>query len=312
MASFLQIIKGFRNALWNICFPENRIQANQRQFEYTVRREQLIWSSLHSSEWGVTDVLYADHPIVVSLTSYGKRIQTIHVTIESLLQQTLHPNHIVLYLGDKEYQSIEQLPLILQSQIRRGLEVRFVRDQKSYTKLLPALQDFPEANIITVDDDLIYPYDMVEQLAQAHRQYPDAICCRAALTLTFSSHHKLARFDSFTYNIPSNQDEISPYLIPEGFSGVLYPPHSLSKQVFDEALFMRLSPTADDLWFKAMGLIEGTPVLRIHNSFDLWHELYREESVQDVALSIENVINEGNDKQLVALFDYFDLYRFFA
>lgn len=312
MASVSQIIKGFRNGLWNFCFPENQKRAHQRQIEYVVRKEQLVWSALHSSERGVTGDAIADCPVVVTLTTHGKRIHTVYTTIESLLQQTLRPNHIVLYLGDKEFQSVAQLPLILQSQVKRGLEVRFVRDQRSFTKLLPALRDFPEANIITVDDDLFYPFDTVEQLVTAHRNHPGAICCRAALTLSFSSTRKLNDFNTFTYDIPNEIDEISNTFIPEGFSGVLYPPHSLPEQVFDENTFLQLSPSADDLWFKAMSLIKGTPILRIHNSFDLWHELYREESVQDIALSVENVDKDGNDQQLRALFDHFDLYRYFA
>lgn len=312
MASISAVLRGVYRGVWRFCFPENSRRAQLRQIEYVNKKERLEWSAYHSTQIGVSSEQIAPESIIVSLTTHGKRIHTVHLTIESLLQQSLPPNRILLYLGDAEFSDVEQLPLVLQRMINRGLEVRFVPDQRSYTKLLPALRDYPDCSIITVDDDLLYPYDLVERLVKAHCATPAAICCLASLTMKFKGPKQLADFHEFSYEIPSFQDEISPYFLPEGFAGVLYPPHSLPETVFDSLLFFELSPSADDLWFRAMSLLNETPVLRIHNSFDLWQDLYRIESVQDIALSKENVDLGGNDIQLKALFDHFDLYRYFS
>lgn len=311
MASIRAIIRGMYRGFWSFCFPENNRREQLRQIEYANKKDRLEWYAYHSTQMGISSHSIAPEPIIVSLTTHGKRIRTVHLTIESLLQQTLPPNKILLYLGDAEFSNASQLPIVLQRMINRGLEVRFVPDQRSYTKLLPALQEFPNSSIITVDDDLLYPYDLVERLVNAHNATPTAICCLASLTMKFIGASQLADFKEFCYEIPSYQDKISPYFLPEGFAGVLYPPHSLSHTVFDSELFLHLSPTADDLWFRSMSLLKGTPVLRIHNSFDLWHDLYRNEAVQDIALSHENVDANGNDRQLRALFDHFNLYQFF-
>lgn len=306
------MLKALRTFLWYLRFPDAYRKKCQRQREYVDLKDRLRRSALHSTQPGVTEEQTSDKPIVVSLTTHGKRIDTVYLTIETLLQQTLRPNHLILYIGEEEFQAIDQLPSVLQEQTERGLTIRFVRDQRSYTKLLPALRDYPDACIITVDDDLLYPDYLVEQLVKAHQSHPDAICCRTALTISFTSDHQLQPFSTFSYEIPSYEDSISNRYLPEGFNGVLYPPHSLPEEVFNEAAFMRLSPTADDLWFKAMSLLCGTPILRLHNSIDLWHDIYREESVQDIALSKKNVDRGGNDVQLKALFDHYNLYQFFS
>ena len=38
--------------------------------------------------------------IIVSLTSYPKRFRYLHLTVKSLLLQTVKPDKIILYLGD--------------------------------------------------------------------------------------------------------------------------------------------------------------------------------------------------------------------
>ncbi|MBY0406317.1 MAG: hypothetical protein K2Q01_01385, partial [Rickettsiales bacterium] len=51
--------------------------------------------------------------------------------------------------------------------------------------------------------------------------------------------------------------------LPTGVSGVLYPPGSLHAEVFREDLFLRLFPSADDIWFKVMALKQGVSAVRI-------------------------------------------------
>lgn len=83
-------------------------------------------------EMGVTSERFCDHEVVVSLTSYGERIRYAYLAIESIMQGALKPNRIVLWLSDDEKDKI--LPATLQLQIKRGLEVRYCPDIRSYTK----------------------------------------------------------------------------------------------------------------------------------------------------------------------------------
>lgn len=313
MSKIAQIIKGFYAGVWRFCFPEHEKQSRRHQMEYVVRKERLEWSAYHSIEQGTTSSNVSDKSVVISLKSYGKRILTVHRIIECLFQQSVKVNKIVLYIGDNEYQSIDQLPIVLQKQASRGLDIRFVRDQLSYTKLLPALKEFPDATIITVDDDIYYPVNMVERLLQAHKKYPTSICSLVNRTLSFSSSGEIGEYNQFPFLTVSAEDEQSNKIIPEGFGGVLYPPHSFTDEVFNEEVFMRLAPTADDLWFKAMSLLSQTPVVKVHSFFDFLDEFIPDEDVQDIALNNQNQL-EGdlNNQQLKALFDHYNLYQFYS
>ena len=62
--------------------------------------------------------------IVVSLTTYNKRTKTVYKTIESIFNQTIKPNKIILWL-DKDEFNINNIPKTLKKQINQGLEIDF-------------------------------------------------------------------------------------------------------------------------------------------------------------------------------------------
>jgi len=311
MATFREILTGFYRGLWDFCFPLVKQRKRQRQLEYVVHKERLEWSAYHCTDVGVTDTSCTDTPVVVSLTSHGKRVLTVHRVIESLFHQSLKANRIILYIGIEEYQTAEQLPVVLQKQMTRGLDIRFVRDQRSYTKILPALKEFPDVTLITVDDDIFYPLNMIERLVNASRRHPGAICSLVNRTLSLTAKGEIGNYNDFPFNTVSATDVISPVIIPEGFGGVLYPPHSLPSEVFNENLFLHLAPTGDDLWLKAMSLLARTRVVKVQSFFDFEDEFIADEEVQDVGLRNENLV-DANNRQLKNLFHHFNLIQYLS
>ena len=189
-----------------------------------------------------------DVPIVVSLTSYGERIHDVYITIETLFCQSLKPDHIILWLAEDEFSQAD-LPAQLTALLGRGLEIAFCPDYRSYKKLVPTIQCYPDAIIITVDDDVIYPLDLVEILVDSYKKDPDSVHCLAGRLMVnddriyVGKHYKGAYCG---YN-----------LRPLGVAGVLYPPRCLSHECRNSELFMELAPTNDDVWFKAMTLLQG-------------------------------------------------------
>ncbi|MBQ6750222.1 MAG: hypothetical protein IJR02_05560 [Bacteroidaceae bacterium] len=308
------IKKAFYNSAFADIYKEEIKEANrqhirslQKSIRLEIARQKCDTLSMSSDASGVTKYEY-DRELVVSLTTYGDRIHTVHQTIESIFQQTCQANRVVLWLATEEFCN-QPLPELLKRQIKRGLEIRFVKDIRSYKKLIPALAEFPQANIITVDDDIIYPIDMVELLMKAHQRHPAAICAIASRKIELNPDGTFCPYNSFLFENPA-KDECSFYYIPEGFGGVLYPPHALHEEVSDEAKFMSLAPTADDLWWKAMELLNKTPVVQIHRYWDLWDWYIINETVQKGGLHNLNLGEHRNDAQLKALFDHYDLYGF--
>jgi hypothetical protein len=192
--------------------------------------------------------------IIVSLTSFPERIGSVVQAIQSILSGRRLPNKIVLYLADLQFpgrkipDELMRLPL---------LEIRWEQnDWRSYKKLVPALRDFPNAIIITIDDDIIYPRNLLTKLIRCHRRYPNAICARRvrrALS-TRTADWKLYRWARcILWGMRPRLNNIS-----TGCGGILYPPHSLYCDVMRNDIFMSITPTTDDLYFYAMAVMNGT------------------------------------------------------
>ena len=101
---------------------------------------------------GVTDLPLLDEPLVVSLTTFGQRVFDVHLVVESIMQQTVLPNRIILWLDETEFNE-SSLPLSLKKMQQRGLEIRYCPNLRSYKKIIPTLKLVPEATVITIDDD---------------------------------------------------------------------------------------------------------------------------------------------------------------
>ena len=142
-----------------------------------------------------------------------------------------------------------------------GLEIRErVRDVGSYSKLIWALQEFPNDTIITADDDVYYRRDWLELLLQEHKRQPDRIVCHLAREIGINDDGTLK-----PYNGWKKPYEGSERVFPLTGGGCLYPPGSLHKDVINVELFTKLAPKADDIWFWAMGVLNGTEFAVVPN-----------------------------------------------
>ena len=106
--------------------------------------------------------------ILVTLTTYSKRIQNIPAVLDTIFQQTLPPDLVVLNLAHDE-----DVPQDIQKYIdEHSIEVNRVADTKVFKKLLPTLKKYPNDCIISIDDDWLYPKGMIADFMEVHRRYP--------------------------------------------------------------------------------------------------------------------------------------------
>ena len=250
-----------------------------------------------------------DQDIIVTLTSYGKRVKGSAVyTIFSLLKQTVRPNRIVLWLDEKEYRN-DNLPNELVFMERFGLEVRFAHDIGPYTKIIHALKAFPDKHLITVDDDIYYSESFIEELKMAHSLHPKAIVSGWAKMPVKDSHQRLKPYTEWPEYHPVSDDfeYDSKTLFPLGWSGVLYPAHTFDEEVTNEEVFTRLCPKADDIWLYVMGLrCKAEKRILTHSSIARYHtDLLRQLMTKD-RLTATNRLGGENDKQLAAVLEHYD------
>ena len=108
---------------------------------------------------------------ILSMTSIPSRIDKSWITIESLLRQTYKPDKIILWLSEDEFRNV-RLPERVKEQQKRGLEICYCDNLRSYKKFYYTAKKYPDDYIVTADDDIIYTEDMLEILVKTYRKNP--------------------------------------------------------------------------------------------------------------------------------------------
>jgi hypothetical protein len=232
----------------------------------------------------------------VSLTSYPKRFERLHLTIQSLLAQTILPRKITLYLSSEE---VEQsgIPRTIRKLESELFQVCVVENNyRPYNKFIHALREHPQERIITVDDDRHYRDDLFETLYRASTDHPSAIICWAGRHIGVDEAGKLLPYSKWSLSHIAGRA-----VLPLGCAGVLYPPNSLHRDADRSSIFMELAPTTDDLWFKVMSYLQGTPVVSLYRSIKDFPEI-----TTHPAISLWSVNRLGaDDSNIVRLLDHY-------
>jgi hypothetical protein len=181
----------------------------------------------------------------VSLTSYGDRIRTVHLTLESIAQARLTPARTILWLSDRAYRN--KLPPNLRRLARRGLEVRFTEDLGPHKKYFPyLLQERLDRPLVTADDDVLYPRWWLEGLAQAYAKRPSHVHAYRAHVMKLDASG--VRFRPYAEWSLCTNVEASRSHFSTGCSGVLFPPEVLTALRASGRGFADSCPWADDIW----------------------------------------------------------------
>jgi hypothetical protein len=241
--------------------------------------------------------------VIVSLTTFPERINLVHKALYSIMGQTYKPDKIILWLAKSQFPNKENdLPIKVTELVNYGLSIMWVdKDIKSYKKLIPTLKLYPNDIIITADDDLYYPKDWIISLIESYNSYPDDIHSHLITRISYKKGNvNILPRDKELINKPSYSNKLL------GGSGTLYPPHSLSNEVLNEKVFMKIAPTSNDIWFWGAALKQKTKIRWIKNNMK---ELYYVEGSQDTKCLTD--INDSNEKlffkHMVNVIDYFDL-----
>ncbi|WP_111639172.1 glycosyl transferase [Marinomonas shanghaiensis] len=272
----------------------------QSHIKTEVRIEYLQNMALNSDRKLIADECKLDNQTIVSLTTFSKKIHEVHLVIESIAQQSVRPDRVILWLDENEFSS-ENIPRLLLNQVDRGLEIKFCPNYKSYKKIIPALKLYPDAYIITMDDDVLYSNNTIDILIREQKAFPGEIIGHRGHRIKFNEDHTPKLYKEWDYDI---LDEVSSHdVMLTGCGGIIYPPNSLHSDAVNVDLFQYLSPTADDLWLKIMAIKNDTLCKKTSYS-DGGLALKRN---RDIGLASFNVKKGGNDSQFEKLIDYYNI-----
>lgn len=202
--------------------------------------------------------------VVVSMTTFPAAAPYAAQAVRSLLQGDAQPDRLVLYVTLDQFGD-EGLPHELRELEAESpiFEIRdYPVDIRSYRKLIPALRDFPDAVIVTVDDDVHYHRRMLAELLELHEQIPEAVLAHRAKRIRPGLPYK--KWPKYRwYHFLAKRLRRGYATLQTGVAGVLYPPHSLREDMLDPKLFTEIAPTTDDIWFWAAATANGREVIPV-------------------------------------------------
>lgn len=252
------------------------------------------------SDYPGTMDLKREVPVIVSLTSYENRFKDLPIVLYSLLNQSLKPDRVILWL-DEDYNDLSNIPYEISQFIKNGLEIRFVKDIKSYTKVIHAFREFSDSIIVTADDDIYYPQDWLKKLYLSYIANPkDIQVHRAHRVLT--ENGKILPYEKWDKHVEEESARYDNFIT--GVGGALYPPNCFSREVLREDIFLKYAPNADDLWLWTMALTHSKKIRVVKNhiktliSVNIFNQLFKDNLYK-------NNKNGGNDRQLENLMKYY-------
>jgi hypothetical protein len=152
--------------------------------------------------------------VYVSMTTSPKRIESIEKTINCMLGQTLKPTRIILNLPTifkRDNSTFGNLPQFITN--NPLIKVNFTEDIGPATKILPSvrLATNPEAFILSVDDDIYYPPDLLRQYVETAESFDRDVVVSNSFRMPGAR------------NICNKAKECAPLRnLLEGYAGVLY------------------------------------------------------------------------------------------
>lgn len=203
--------------------------------------------------------------IVASYTTLPSRYEVLQKSISTLKNQTIQPDAIYVTLPKKARRLNQEYPEPPQSLTSLCTIVRSEIDYGPITKLYGALikETDPDTIIISCDDDVGFPPNLIETLLAHHKDHPKAAICGTGVLLKHGWF-----FMSIVYSVApfSQWKHFTGFPIPKsgrnvdlvfGSAGVLYTRDMFpSKENLEKELF-RYSLEDSDLFHNDDILISG-------------------------------------------------------
>ena len=235
-------------------------------------------------------------PLIISLTSFPGRYDTLVLTLKSLLTQSVRADQVILWIAAEHQAALPPAVLDLQ---QHGLTIASCDNTlRSHNKYLHTRRRHPGAFIVTADDDTYYWRHWLAELIDDYDPAQRVIPCHRVHTVTLQSDGRPAAYRSWQWESAGTM--AGPLVFPTGVGGVLYPPGCLPDEVDDPDRILALCPRADDVWLYWMAQRNGW----LFRKTLPWRRLHHWRHSQTQGLMWENVYNaNGNDAQIAVMIE---------
>jgi hypothetical protein len=199
----------------------------------------------------------AERRLVISLTTMPSRMNQLQPVLNSLIDQDAPADAIVLAVPRMSRR--EKVPYVVPDFLRASDAVTVLDSELDWgpaTKLIPALraEKRPDTLILFLDDDNIYPRDLVSNFLAWHRRFPDEALGYRGWSVPESLDTNKARV-RFATTISSS----IPVDVVTGTWGVLVQPQFFDQHITDYAGYPPEAFFVDDIWFNGHLARAGVP-----------------------------------------------------
>jgi hypothetical protein len=238
--------------------------------------------------------------VVVSLTSWAPRFAILPHALVTLLEQSIRPLRIDLWLTASD---LEKLPVPVRNLFdNSGIQFRTSLDFGPHKKWLNPVMEREEKFFVTADDDILFPHHWLQALLEDFSPADRVAVAHRCHQIIRDEKGEVAEYERWPKEI-NDFGRKSFSLFATGGSGQLLHHSWFLPKYLDTAKIMELCPAADDIWINCALRHADVPVRRTHSYFPLFEAA----SAYETALLRANVHTRQNDRQLRAVMQFFGL-----
>ena len=204
---------------------------------------------------GITDEK-RDRELVVTFAADANELLLASKAADLFLNQTLKPNHVILWLPGNAGIDRENLPECLLLREKRGLEIRYGDEPAALRAYAGARRAHPDALVVTASPDVLYTRCWLEPLYGAYTREPQYVHCHTAHRMLRSPEGRVLAFRNWNL-LARDEQGPSDEIYPVTAGGALYAPGHVADAALDVSAFTDVAGGNIDLWLKAMTLEKG-------------------------------------------------------
>ncbi len=183
---------------------------------------------------------------IISFTTIPSRIHKIKPMVDSILNQSVKPDEIILWLPKTFKRSDLEKEIEIPEYLKESqISIKYCEDVGPFTKLYYSLKqewDHKDTVIVTVDDDVFYPNKWLKTLIRASKKYPNkAIGFRGRILIDKQDYKTSKLYFGSPFRKPLNVDIIT------GTWGALYKVGFFTEEIYNEQI-LQSNFMVDDIW----------------------------------------------------------------
>lgn len=214
--------------------------------------------------------------IVISMTSYGERLKTLHTRLNWIKYVPVLFN---LYIGDTEVLEQDLLEFF---NTTKNARLHVVKDIGPLTKSYYALQDFPDDVVFLIDDDNYYTSQWIkfaiDSYMQHSRTYNDCVIGLVArkIIINLNNHFEIMQYGKYQNDYQKSLNHFTGHAKPlcpsfrniilSGGPGSFLNIRQVHSDFFNIDLYQSICKSHDEMWNWVHSVRLGYKHVSLHSS----------------------------------------------